>query len=237
MQGNNVLLSSSTSMNMLNSFELTKSPMTMLKEGTIFSFNAEDMAAHKELRNTVQLDAPRTPAALRQISDNTMFSMSMSTVLSHTFIPEDTTAVGGEDDDDVDQDAAITYMGDDGGGGGPKGGGGIGMATVDAIHMPPQQPLNKRQVKAIQKKSSMTPEAYAKYMAYRDKNNDSVARSRKKKRQKLAESEKRCDELESDNHALTTRIVALEAEVKSLMTLLLKNTIRPTDNTKEEPLE
>jgi len=89
--------------------------------------------------------------------------------------------------------------------------------------------LNKREVKALVKKDSMDAAKYAKYAAYRSKNNASVARSRLKKRQKLAESEALCNALEQDKQVLVERITELEAEVKSLMAILIKNTVSTVD--------
>lgn len=237
MQGPNVLLASFD--------QLSKSPMTLIKERSIFSFSSEDFLNPK----TATTDIPLTPA-LRQIDDNTINSV----VLSHAFIqneePDILTALAVESIVDF-QDLGDGCGTEDPGGGvkckmladntpiinmkkttaNPRA---VSMTTSSellSLSTPPQtkQKLNKRDAKALAKKATMTPNQYMKYSQYRGKNNESVARSRNKKRQKLAESEARCDELEADNIALATRITELEAEVKTLMAMLIKNAVPSAD--------
>lgn len=199
-----------------------------------------EMTSSRTMTTTTTTTAPAAPVT-RQMSDNTLFH----TVLSHAFIPEqDMEAI--MDIDDGEGGGGTTHGGTTGISGGCVGDAPCARNTQRASPMtnvpaavrsapeltsmlamplaPQQQPLNKRTHKALLKKESMTQSQYAKYSAYRGKNNDSVARSRQKKRQKLAESEARCEELEQDKAELHDRIGKLESEVKSLMALLIKNT-------------
>lgn len=190
----------------------------------------------------VKVDATTAPPAMRQISDNTFLK-----VVSQAFIPETELSQlldhhdqkSGQAGDESWLDGAVASTSADEGGGLmiPDTGGGGGESVEEpfssyAVSVSGKNrgssdtSLNKRQAKAAMKKASMTPEEYAKYAAYREKNNVSVALSRKRKRHKLKESEARVEELMQDKALLVDRIAELEAEVKSLMTMLIKKSAR-----------
>lgn len=225
-----------------------ESPNTIMKEmNSAFGFSEDDITTHTINKKTSASPTTTVTTAtpvLRQMSVNTMLKQ----VVSHAFIPEPTepefdmssissipapiatNSAGDGDGMLLLGDVSAPRMTADQGGGqrpGVDSGGGIAAelfladtltAVATTTPLSTKTKLNKREVKALVKKDSMDAAKYAKYAAYRNKNNASVARSRLKKRQKLAESEALCN-------ALVERIKELEAEVKSLMAILIKNTV------------
>lgn len=235
-----------------------ESPNAFMKEvNSAFGFCEDDITTHiinKKTSASPTTTVTTATPVLRQMSVNTMLKQ----VVSHAFIPESaepefdmspissipaptaTNSAGDCGEMLLLGDVSAPRMTADQGGGqrpGVDSGGGIAAelsvadtltAVATTTPLSTKTKLNKREIKALAKKDSMDAAKYAKYAAYRNKNNASVARSRRKKRQKLADSEALCNALEQDKQLLVERVTELEAEVKSLMAMLIKNTVSTT---------